>query len=152
MAERLELRIVTPVEIAFEGEAELVAGEDATGRFAVLPRHEDFLTVLTVSVLRWRTPDGAEHYAAVRGGVFEVSGGRRVQLATPEAVLSDRLEELWPRVVERMRRQAEEMAAERTAMARLELAVVRSLRDYLRARRTPPARGGPGPVAGGGAP
>lgn len=146
----LDLRIVTPLEIAAEEPAVLVAGEDATGRFAVLPRHEDFLTVLTVSVLRWRTPEGAERYAAVRGGVFEVTGGRRVQVATPEAVLSDRLEELWPRVVERMRREAEEMAAERTAMARLELAVVRSLRDYLRAQRTVPALGGPGPVRGGG--
>lgn len=151
MAQILELRIVTPVEIAFEGEAVLVAGEDATGRFAVLPRHEDFLTVLTVSVLRWRTPEGVERHAAVRGGVFETSGGRRVQVATPEAVLSDRLEELWPRVVERMRHETESMAAERTAMARLELAVVRSLRDYLRAPRIPPARGAPGPVSAGGA-
>lgn len=149
MSGALELRIVTPLEIAAEEPALLVAGEDATGRFAILPRHEDFLTVLTVSVLRWRTPEGHERYAAVRGGVFEVTGGRRVQVATPEAVLSDRLEELWPKVVERMRREAEQMAVERTAMARLELAVVRSLRDYLEARRRPVGFGGPGPVRGG---
>ncbi len=143
MTEPLELVIVTPLAVVFEGRASYVEAQDATGRFGILPAHEDFLTVLTVSVLGWRDPGGAEHFAAVRGGLFEVTGGRHVRVATPEAVLSDRLEELWPRVVEAMRREAEAEASERTAMARLELALVRSLRDYLEARRGTPSRGAP---------
>lgn len=123
---------MTPLETVLDtDEATYVEAEDATGRFGILPRHADFLTVLTVSVLTWRDGAGREHHIAVRGGVLRVTGGRRIDVATRQAVGEDTLEALGETVLAQLRREVEQQAEARTVMARLELSLVRSLRDYL---------------------
>lgn len=141
----IHLRVATPLErVVDTRDAVYVEAEDATGRFGILSRHADFLTVLAVSVLTWRDAGGREHHIAVRGGVLRVSSGARVDVATRQAVGEETLERLGEAVLARLRQEVEEQAEARTAMARLELSLVRSLRDYLDARRAPPPRVGTG--------
>lgn len=77
------------------GLASLVAA-DASGAFGVLPRHEDFVTVLEPGLLRWRRTDAAAgdwRWAACTGGLLRVAAGevtivsrRFVQDGGPEAL------------------------------------------------------------------
>jgi F-type H+-transporting ATPase subunit epsilon len=130
----MKLTIVTPTEVIAEVDPVIhVRAEDATGSFGILPRHADFLTVLTVSVLVYRGEDRRERFVAVRGGVLTVSERRRVEVFTREAVAGDDLRSLERDVLDRFRRAA---AAEQEAalgLNRLEGALLRHVADYLRA-------------------
>ena len=66
-----------------------VRAEDETGSFGILAGHADFITVLAVSVITWRSHKDDEHYVAVRGGVLTVRDGDLVEVATREAVVED---------------------------------------------------------------
>lgn len=66
-------KLITPREIAFEGEAELVIATGTEGEIGILPKHAPFLTALRPGVMR----------ANVReGGML-----RRLELATGEGFL-----------------------------------------------------------------
>ena len=136
----MRLVIATPVLIAADiDDAVAVRAEDATGKFGILDRHADFLTVLVISVLSWRRRDGREGHCAVRGGVLSVSGGKAVSVATREAVVGTDLAKLEHEVLARFRRTGEEEKAARASSARLYLAAVRRMLTYL-----PPERAGRG--------
>jgi F-type H+-transporting ATPase subunit epsilon len=124
----MKLTIVTPTEVIAEVDPVIhVRAEDATGSFGILPRHADFLTVLTVSVLVYRGEDRRERFVAVRGGVLTVSERRRVEVFTREAVAGDDLRSLERDVLDRFRRAAA------LGLNRLEGALLRHVADYLRA-------------------
>ncbi len=128
----MRLVVSTPLALVLDREeVAYVEAEDATGRFGILPGHADFLTVLAVSVLSWRDTGGREGHLAVRGGVLRVAGGQRVEVATRQAIGEETLEALGPKVLETLRAEVEAQAEARTTMARLELSLVRNLRDYL---------------------
>lgn len=143
----MKLVITTPTAVVADRDGVVhVRAEDASGAFGILPRHADFLTALTVSVVSWRHADGSEGHCAVRGGVLTVSGGRRVAVATREAAVGEDLHRLEAEVLTRFRRAAEEEEAARADLSRLRVAALRQILGYLR-----PERGGSGPVppAGG---
>jgi F-type H+-transporting ATPase subunit epsilon len=133
------LKIITPTGLVVDADdVRHVRAENATGAFGIQPGHTELVTKLAVSVLTWR--DGAgEHHAAVRGGVLRVRGGREVDVATREAVVDDRLQELARAVLARLRQAAEAEATARTRAAQLHASVVRHLYRYVRG-----ARGGRG--------
>jgi len=141
----MKLTVTTPLAIAVDvADVARLRAEDATGAFGILPRHADFLTVLSVSVVSWRNDAGHDHYVAVRGGMLEVRGGDRIAIATREAVPGDDLGRLETEVLTRFRcQQAEEQTA-RTDAERLYLAAMRRIRRMLRPGST--ASGMPGPA------
>jgi F-type H+-transporting ATPase subunit epsilon len=124
----MKLTVSTPLAIVVDGEeiAQLRA-EDATGSFGLLPRHADFLTVLTACVLSWRRPDGSERYLAVRGGMLEVQGGQSITVATREAIAGEDLEDLQSRVLAQFREQAEQERTARTDAQKLYVAAIRQI-------------------------
>ncbi|MGB8273809.1 MAG: F0F1 ATP synthase subunit epsilon [Alphaproteobacteria bacterium] len=138
----MRLVIATPLAVVVDTpDVAHVRAEDDTGSFGILEHHADFLTVLAISVLSWRDGSSVEHYAAVRGGVLSVTGGRTVRVATREAVAGTDLQELETAVLARFREEvgAEQMA--RTGAARLQIAAIREICRYLRpesARRALP--------------
>jgi F-type H+-transporting ATPase subunit epsilon len=136
----MRLRIVTPLEIVVDEQGVTsLRAEDASGGFGVLPRHADFLTRLTVSVVSWIGGDGAERHCAVRGGVLTVSGGREVAVATREAVPGDDLATLDQTVIERFRSETDEERRAHSDSARLHLTAIRQIMRRLR----PEGRDGP---------
>jgi hypothetical protein len=51
-------RLITPVAVAFEGDAELVIGVGTEGEEGILPSHAPFLTALRPGILRANVVDG----------------------------------------------------------------------------------------------
>jgi F-type H+-transporting ATPase subunit epsilon len=132
----MRLTVATPDQVAADvGDAVAVRAEDASGKFGILDRHADFLTVLAISVLSWRRSDGREGHCAVRGGVLSVSDGTTVSVATREAVVSDDLAKLEHEVLARFRRTSEDEKTARASSTRLYLAAVRRMIAYLRPER-----------------
>jgi F-type H+-transporting ATPase subunit epsilon len=129
----MRLRIATPLSVVAEEDGVLdLRADDATGSFGVLPGHADFLTSLTIGVVRWRDRDGVSHYCAVRRGVLTVAGGRAIDIATREAVMGDDLAALGETVLARFRADAETERAERADSTRLQLNAIRQIVSHLR--------------------
>jgi F-type H+-transporting ATPase subunit epsilon len=70
VAKTIPFAIITPVAIAFEGEAELVIAVTAEGEEGFLPSHAPFLAPLKAGVLR--------------ANVIDKGTARRLELATSE--------------------------------------------------------------------
>ncbi len=134
----MNLRITTPTAVVAEFDDVLhVRAEDASGAFGILPRHAEFLTVLEPSVMSWRRSGGIVGHCVVRGGVLAVQAGERIGVATREAVLGDDLVRLESEVLASFRAKAAEEQSARADAARLQLAAVRRMFDYLRPERAP---------------
>jgi F-type H+-transporting ATPase subunit epsilon len=130
------LRITMPTALVAELDDVLhVRAEDASGAFGILRRHADFLTVLETSVVSWRRAKGAEGHCAVRSGILTVSGGERIAIATREAVLGDDLVHLESEVLEAFRCKTAEEQSAQAGSARLQVAAMRRIFDYLRPQR-----------------
>jgi F-type H+-transporting ATPase subunit epsilon len=118
-----------------------VRAEDETGSFGILAGHADFITVLAVSVITWRSHKDDEHYVAVRGGVLTVRDGDLVEVATREAVGEDTLHQLGRTVLERFREEVDAEEESRVSATRLHLAAIRQLQCYLESGRRPVPQG-----------
>ncbi len=70
MANAIPFRLITPVNIAFEGDAELVIAVGTEGEEGILPSHAPFLTALRPGILR-----------------ANASGGQRLEFATSDGFL-----------------------------------------------------------------
>jgi len=143
----MKLRITTPTAVIAELDDVLhLRAEDASGAFGILQRHADFLTVLETSVVSWRCAGGVIGHCAVRGGVLTVQDGERIGVASRDAVLGDDLVRLEADVLATFRARAAEEQSARADSARLQLAAVRRMFDYLRPERAAgvrqPPRGG----------
>jgi F-type H+-transporting ATPase subunit epsilon len=134
----MKLLIATPTAIVVERpDVTAVRAEDESGGFGILPGHADFLTVLAISILRWRERDGAERYCALRHGVFTVKGGKEVTVATREAIVSEDLDHLEDVVLARFREAAEAEEDARVSSARLHMMAIRRIIQYLRPGHSP---------------
>ncbi len=131
----MKLTVATPFAVIVEAEdVRHVRAEDDSGAFGILAGHADFLTALAVSVVSWRDAGHAEHHVAVRGGMLEVADGRRISIATTEAVRGDDLHALETEVLARFRRSLREEKSARTDAERLYLAAIRQIYRFLRPR------------------
>ena len=68
----IPFRLITPVSVAFEGDAELVIGVGTEGEEGILPSHAPFLTALRPGILRANVT---------------ASGGTRLEFATSEGFM-----------------------------------------------------------------
>jgi F-type H+-transporting ATPase subunit epsilon len=132
----MRLLITTATTVVVDDSAvAAVRAEDESGSFGILKGHADFLTALTVSVVSWRRDDGARRYCAVRLGVFSVSGGNQVAIATREAVVGDDLAHLEHVVLAGFRDSIEAERTARTGSLQLEMNAIRQIVRYLRPER-----------------
>ncbi len=129
----MKLRITTPLQVVLDQDGvTALRAEDASGGFGILPRHADFLTSLTISVVSWRMQEGERRYCAVRRGVFSVDGGDVVSIATRDAVFGDDLATLRATVLARFRADLETERSERVNSTKLELSAIRKIVSRLR--------------------
>ncbi len=129
----MRLVVTTPTAIALdESSVRHVRAEDPSGAFGIESGHADFLTTLSICVVRWRNGGGAEHYVAVRGGVLRVREGEVVEIATREAVVDDDLGHLRSEVLIAMAKNVEAERSARSGALSLEHAAIRQIYRYLR--------------------
>jgi F-type H+-transporting ATPase subunit epsilon len=140
----MKLRIITPLTVIVDEDGVVaLRAEDATGSFGILPQHAEFLTSLAISVVFWESSDGTRHYCAVRRGVLSVIAGRKINIATRDAVVSDDLATLDETILARFRADIETDRTERVESTRLQLNAIRQIVSHLQ----PAGRGGGGNFA-----
>ena len=127
----MRFRIVTPLSVIIDEDAQSVRAEDASGSFGILPGHADFLTSLAISVVGWKQVGGAQRYCAVRRGMLSVSGGKDVAVATREAIAGDDLATLDATVLARFRADLAQERSERFESAQLQLNAIRRIVSQL---------------------
>ena len=133
----MRLVVTTPTAIVLDAsDVRHVRAEDSTGAFGIQPRHADFVTVLSVSVVSYEDAAGVERYVAVQGGVLRVRTGSEVEVATCAALAGDDLEVLQRAVLARYRAEAEAEAKARTRATRLHLLAIRGIYRYARGERS----------------
>ena len=80
-AEVFEVQLVSPEQILFEGEAEMVVCRALDGDIAFLKDHVPYLGVLDDDAVRIIQPDDTETAAAVHGGFVQMNGEKLVVLS-----------------------------------------------------------------------
>ena len=91
MTETLKLEIVTPVEIAFSEDVEMVTLPAIEGQMGVYPDHVRVITQIEPGELIVQQ-NGQEKYLAVGEGLVEITG-RRVSIVTDMAIAADKIDE-----------------------------------------------------------
>jgi F-type H+-transporting ATPase subunit epsilon len=104
----------------------------ASLRFGILPGHADFLTSLTISVVSWKSTGAILHFCAVRRGVFSITGGQAISIATREAILGNDLTTLDQKVLTRFRADIETDRMEHVGSTQLQLNAIRRIMLHLR--------------------
>jgi F-type H+-transporting ATPase subunit epsilon len=135
MAATLKLEIVTPDEIAYSGDAEMVTLPGSEGELGIYPNHVPLVTQIVPGEIVAHK-QGRDHFLVVGEGFVEITG-ERVAVMTDMAVGGDTLDEAK---AEEARRRAEARMAERMSQAEV-AAVGASIAHTLaqiRVRRRPP--------------
>jgi len=132
MAKTIPFKLITPLAVAYEGEAELVIAVGTEGEEGILPSHAPFLTALRPGVLR--------------ANVVEGGATARVEFATSEGfmqALPDRLIVLVDQALDRdhvdldaTRAELEDALARQKTLApqTAEYALEQSLIDFANAK------------------
>ena len=68
----MTLEIISPQEIAYNGEIESVTLPGMLGKFTVLKNHAPLISVLVEGVIAYRTPSGEEKSFDIKGGIADV--------------------------------------------------------------------------------
>ena len=77
----LEVQVVSPERVLYQGHAEMVVCRTADGEIAFLPGHVPLLGSLGIAKVRALLPGSAEQVVAVHGGFVEVSHNRVIVLS-----------------------------------------------------------------------
>ena len=132
----MRLLITTPTAVVIDDpDVVAVRAEDESGSFGILKGHADFLTALTVSVVRWQYTDDRQQFCAVRHGVLSVAKGSEVAIATREAFPGDDLDHLEQVVLAKFREALEAERTARTESLQLQMKAIRQIVRYLRPER-----------------
>jgi F-type H+-transporting ATPase subunit epsilon len=111
----LDLTVVTPEGVVYQGAVEGIVLPGVEGDFGVLPGHERFLSPLRIGEAEIKESSGKSRYAALSDGFAEVSDDKVTVMAETAELSEDidlaraeRAKEQAERQLEALRRQAEE--------------------------------------------
>ena len=127
----LHVELVSPEEILFSGDADMVICRTTDGEIAFLTGHAPFVGALGIGPVKIRRPDNTDDLAAVHGGFVEVSHDQVTILSDVAEMASQidvlRAHEAPDKAEARLRdhHDVEAEAALRRAHVRIELAEVR---------------------------
>lgn len=77
----MQLQLITPEKIFFEGEIASVQVPGTEGDFGVLPGHAPFVSTIRPGVVSIQVENGAERKVIVVGGLAEVTPEKTIVLA-----------------------------------------------------------------------
>jgi len=67
----MHLKVYSPYKIYFDDEAHSISAENETGPFDILPKHHNFITLVSACNLTIETPKGAQNLE-IAGGLLHV--------------------------------------------------------------------------------
>jgi F-type H+-transporting ATPase subunit epsilon len=120
----MKLKILLPAEIFLNEEVTKVVAEAENGLFCLLPQHIDFTAALVPGVFTYSTAGGEDAYLAIDIGTL-VKKGSDVLVSTRNAYRSPELGHLKEVVIAQFMEIDEREKKARTAVARLELDLLR---------------------------
>jgi F-type H+-transporting ATPase subunit epsilon len=120
----MKLKILLPAEIFLNEEVTKVVAEAENGLFCLLPQHIDFTAALVPGVFSYSTAGGEDAYLAIDIGTL-VKKGSDVLVSTRNAYRSPELGHLKEVVIAQFMEIDEREKKARTAVARLELDLLR---------------------------
>jgi F0F1-type ATP synthase epsilon subunit len=68
----MHCKVYSPFKVYFEGDANSISAESATGPFDILPRHHNFITLLSPCDLVIRTGKDQAETFQISGGIMHV--------------------------------------------------------------------------------
>ena len=120
----MKLKILLPAEIFLSEEVTKVVAEAENGLFCLLPQHIDFTAALVPGVFTYSMAGGEDAYLAIDIGTL-VKKGSDVLVSTRNAYRSPELGHLKEVVIAQFMEIDEREKKARTAVARLELDLLR---------------------------
>ena len=87
----IPFRLITPIEVAFEGDADLVIAVGTEGEEGILPSHAPFLTALRPGILRANASAGERLEFATSEGFLQALPDRLTVLVD-SAMLRDKID------------------------------------------------------------
>ena len=108
MAGTLQVRVITPDRIVFEGEAKSVQYPGEDGMYGILPRHAPMITTVAAGVLEITELSGNKHRFFVARGFAQVVAGKELRFAVDSG--EDEAEIDLARAEEAARRAKERLA------------------------------------------
>lgn len=129
----MRLKVITPTAVCIDCSIRRLIAEAPNGLFGMLPGHIDFVTALMPSVMTYETDDGNECFVALRAGTL-VKAGETIRVAVRGAVQGGDLSALRQRVEQEFRHDDDDERVARSALARLEVNMVRRFVDLKRRR------------------
>jgi|SaaInlV_120m_DNA_3_1039746.scaffolds.fasta_scaffold00070_32 F-type H+-transporting ATPase subunit epsilon len=126
----INLKILMPTEILFDGEVTKVVAEAQNGLFCLLPRHIDFVSALVPGILYfYRSSSNSdsynkENFVAIDTGVL-VKCGEQILVSVLNAVRAEDIERLKSMVSQRFLNLSEHEMLARAALTRLEAGTIR---------------------------
>ncbi len=120
----MRLKVLLPSHILIDEAVQKIIAEGLDGSFCLKPRHIDFVSALKPGLLQFIAESGEEIFVAIDEGIL-VKCDDEVLVSTLNAVRDDDLATLKDTVEQRFRQLDESERIARSALARLEMGVVR---------------------------
>lgn len=70
-SEKMYVKVYAPYKVYYEGDAESISAVNQTGPFDILPKHHNFITLLTACEIIVRTPTHEEKIR-IQSGIMHV--------------------------------------------------------------------------------
>ncbi len=126
----MQLDILLPFQVfASEGGVQRIVAHTLQGSLGLLPRRLDCVAALVPGILVYETADGVEHYVAVDEGVM-VKAGAQVRVSVRRAFAGADLRLLRQAVEQEFLELNEQEQTVRSAMARLEIGLMRRFMEF----------------------
>ncbi len=120
----MQLKLLLPTRVLVDAPIERLVADGLDGSFGLLPRHIDMATALPPGILLYEDEAGQEHYVGIDEAILVKRAGD-VLVSARNAVLGTDLASLRETVRERYIELDENEKLARSALARLEVGVVR---------------------------
>ena len=124
----MDLRVLLPDKIIWQGKVKKIVGEAIDGSFCLLPAHIDFVTILASGIFYSVTEDDEDIYLAVNEGIL-IKTGSEVTITTRNAVPGEDLDSLKKQVAQDFQKINEQDRHARNALQKLEADFVRRFLD-----------------------
>ena len=72
----MHVRVYSPFRDYYDGSAFSLSAENATGPFDILPKHHNFISLLTACELNVRTVSGGDQKIRISGGILHVKANQ----------------------------------------------------------------------------
>lgn len=120
----MDLTVYSPLGTVLKTKIKKVTFETLNGYYTLMPKHIDFVSAMNANIVRYTTVENEEKFVACHQGIV-VKKGNDVTISVQKAVKSDTLDELQKTILIDFKESEEQRKELNTAMARLEVGLVR---------------------------